>query len=114
MEIDSFNIVDEYLFDEYIGWVQITNNPEFYLLGMKSGLALFDIKTSKIEYINKEIPQYSNQRLNDSYVDTNGRLWYGSMEYKSIELYNGDLANILSIEGKVKIVDENYGITNMN
>ena len=43
MDINSFNIIEEYLLDEYIGWVQITNKPELYLVGMKSGIALFDI-----------------------------------------------------------------------
>ena len=112
MDIDSFDIVDEFFFNEYIGWVQLTNDPDSYLIGLQSGLAIFNIRKSKIKYINKDIPSYPKQRLNDSYVDGNGRLWYGSMEYESIELYNGVLANILSTKGKVKIVDEDYGITN--
>ena len=112
MDIDSFNIVDKYCFNEYIGWVQITNDPEYYLIGLKSGIAILNIRNSGIKFINKEIPQHSNQRLNDSFVDTNGRLWYGSMEHKTIELYNGVLAKFSSKEDKVKIIDEGYGITN--
>ncbi len=112
MNINSFNIIDEYSFNEYIGWVQITNDPEHYLIGLQSGIATLNVKNSKIKFINKEIPQHSNQRLNDSFVDNSGRLWYGSMEYKSIELYNGVLATYSSKEGKAKIIDEDYGITN--
>ena len=112
MDIDSFKIVDEYFFNEYIGWVQITDDPEFYLIGLKSGLAIFNIKTEKIKFINKEIPEYSNQRLNDSFIDTNGQLWYGSMESESIELYNGVLAKFSSKQKKIEIIDREYGITN--
>ena len=112
MDIDSLNIIDEYCFNEFIGWVQITNNPEYYLIGLKSGIATLNIKSSKIKFINKEIPQYSNQRLNDSFIDKNGKLWYGSMEYKSIELYNGVLAKFSSSENKAIIMDKGYGITN--
>ena len=112
MDINSFNIIEEYLLDEYIGWVQITNKPELYLVGMKSGIALFDIQKSKLNYINKDIPQYSNQRLNDSFVDTNGKVWYGTMEQGAIQLYNGVLANYSSADKKVIIHDDDYGITN--
>jgi xylono-1,5-lactonase len=112
MHPDSFEIENQYNFDEYVAWVQLTNNKNLYLLGMQSGLAIFNIISSEIKFINKEIPQHSNQRLNDSFVGTNGRLWYGSMEHKSIELYNGVLAYFSSKEGKVKIMDEGYGITN--
>jgi xylono-1,5-lactonase len=112
MEIDSFEIVDEYLFDEYIGWVQITNNPNIYLIGLQSGIAIFNIKTSEISFINNEIPKYTYQRLNDSFVDTFGNLWYGTMEHKSVNYYNGVLACYMSKNEKVKIVDDGYGITN--
>ena len=112
MDIDSFKIVDEYYFNEYIGWVQITNQPGYYIIGLKSGIATFNVEDSEIKFINKEVPQYSYQRLNDSFVDVKGRLWYGSMEYKSIELYNGVLATFSSKEDKVNIRDVGYGITN--
>ena len=112
MDIDSFKIVDEFCFNEYIGWVQITNKPGYYIIGLKSGIATFNVENSEIKFINKEVPQYSYQRLNDSFVDVRGRLWYGSMEYKSIEYYNGVLANFSSKEDKVNIRDVGYGITN--
>ena len=49
----SLDITDEYIFDEYVCWVQLTNNKNIYLLGMRSGLAIFNIKTCEIKYINK-------------------------------------------------------------
>jgi len=112
MDIDSFNIVDEYLFDEYIGWAQLTDKPELYLVGMKSGIALFDFQKFQLNYINKDIPQFPNQRLNDSFIDINGKVWYGTMEEENIHLYNGILASYSSKDKKVIIHDNGYGITN--
>ena len=58
----------------------------------------------KIKYINKDIPSYPKQRLNDSYVDANGRLWYGSMEYESIELYSqGKRSRVILKQSRNKI-----------
>ena len=82
MDIDTFQIKDEYHFDEYIGWVQLTNKKNYYLVGLQSGVALFNLKLLKVKFINKEIPLYPNQRLNDSYIDSNGNLWFGSMEHQ--------------------------------
>ena len=111
MDIDSFKIVDEYSFEEYIGWVQITNNPQYYLIGLQSGIAKLDKRNSEINFINKDIPQHPYQRLNDSYIDAECRLWYGSMEYESVEFYDGVLANF-SLDEEVLISDVGYGITN--
>ncbi len=111
MDIDSFKIVDEYYFNEYIGWVQITNQPGYYIIGLKSGIATFNVESSEIKFINKEVPQYPYQRLNDSFVDIRGRLWYGSMEYESVKFYDGVLANF-SLGDEIFISDVGYGITN--
>ncbi|MAG61008.1 hypothetical protein CL619_04435 [archaeon] len=112
MHPNSFEIVDEYSFDEYVCWVQLTNNDNLYLLGMQSGLAIFNIHTSEIKYINKEIPQEPSQRLNDSFVDFRGRVWFGSMEYKSADIFSGVLASYSSKDRKIIIQDDAYGITN--
>jgi len=112
MHPDSFEIVNEYSFNEYVAWVQLTNNDNLYLLGMQSGLAIFNIQTSVLKYINKEIPNKPCQRLNDSFVDRHGRVWYGSMEHESEKIYNGVFASYLSKDRKIKIHDDNYGISN--
>ena len=112
VEIDSFEIVTEYQFDEYIGWVQLTNNPDLYLIGLKSGIAVLDTKTLIIKFINKEIPHCATQRLNDSFVDPSGGLWYGTMDLELNHLYNGVLARYSSKDGKPMILDGGYGIPN--
>jgi len=107
----SLDITDEYIFDEYVCWVQLTNNKNIYLLGMQSGLAIFNIKTCEIKYLNKDIPQHTSQRLNDSFVDLFGRVWYGSMEHESSDMLSGVL---VSYSSKIKIIihDDGYGVTN--
>ena len=112
MHPDSFEIVNEYSFNEYVAWVQLTNNDNLYLLGMQSGLAILNFHTSELKYINKEIPKELSQRLNDSFVDINGRVWFGSMEHESDDIFSGVLASYLSKDRKIKIHDDNYGITN--
>lgn len=112
MDIDSFEIVDKYSFDEYVCWAQLTNDSNFYLLGMKSGLAIIDVRTSELNYINNDIPNRPSQRLNDSFVDKSGRVWYGTMEHDSIDDIKGVLAHYSSNMTKPIVVDEDYGITN--
>lgn len=112
MHPDSFEIVNEYSFDEYVAWVQLTNNDNLYLLGMQYGLAIFNLQTSELKYINKEIPKESSQRLNDSFVDIHGRVWYGSMEHESDNIFSGVLASYSSKDRKTIIHDASYGITN--
>jgi xylono-1,5-lactonase len=112
MKPDSFEIVDDYKFDEFVCWVQLTNNSNYYLLGMKSGLAILDIRTSELSYINNKIPNKPSQRLNDSFVDQIGRIWYGTMEHGPSDDFMSVLANYSSNMAKPIIVDDGYGITN--
>ena len=112
MNIDNFEIVDEYQLEEFIGWVQLTNDPKLYLIGLKSGVAIFNIENSELKYLNKDIPPHSYQRLNDSYIDKTGRLWFGSMEFESVKYYDGVLANLSSGNKAAFVCDAGYGITN--
>jgi xylono-1,5-lactonase len=52
-----------------------------FIVGLRSGLHDFDPETGTFllrQRIEAEIP---NNRLNDAYVDSTGRLWFGTMDY---------------------------------
>jgi len=50
-----------------------------FVAGLKTGLHRFDPRSGEFILIAKVEPDHLDNRLNDAYVDTAGRLWFGSM-----------------------------------
>ena len=50
------------------------------LCGLRSGLYRFEPASNRFDLITKVDPAYPANRLNDGYVDAQGRLWFGTMD----------------------------------
>jgi sugar lactone lactonase YvrE len=99
-------------FNEPLAWVLPTTLGNKYLLGLKSGIALFDIRRPEnIVWVNQDFPEESYCRLNDACVDSTGRVWYGSMNMQNPSFSDGHLASFSSKEG-LHIHDEGFTVTN--
>lgn len=113
IEIDIGSKKDRFwVFEEPVAWVLPTIIHGKYLIGLKAGIALFDIyKPDNIIWINKNFPVDDNSRLNDACVDSSGRIWYGSMNMLNPSASDGRLASFSAKEG-LHIHDEGFTVTN--
>ena len=111
VDIDSYS--NRYWkFKESLAWVLPTSISGKYLLGLKSGIALFDFKKPDYLYwVNRDFPGVINGRLNDVYVDATGRIWYGSMNMDTPWAQDGRLASFTLRDG-VNIHDDGFTVTN--
>jgi xylono-1,5-lactonase len=101
-------------FSEPIGWAIPIANSEQILIGLKSGVALFNFfdLEEKIQWICQTFPEKSDQRLNDAKIDKFGRLWFGSISSIDESYPVGALARFNFQENNLKIIDTNYKVTN--
>ncbi len=81
-----------------------------WVVGLKSGLHLFDADTGCGAQLAEVEPQSPHNRLNDGCVDRNGRLWFGSMHDGETDA-TGALYR-LEADGAVSKHDAGYVITN--
>ena len=51
-----------------------------FVAGLQTGLSHFDERDGSFTHICDPEPDLPGNRLNDATVDTNGRLWFGSMD----------------------------------
>ena len=79
------------------------------LCGLRSGLYRFDPPSSGFELIVRVIEPHTAHRLNDGYVDAQGRLWFGTMDNDE-----RDAAGILYrfSDNRLERMDDGYVITN--
>lgn len=80
-----------------------------FIVGCKTGLYDFYPKTGHFEFLTHVEPGLPSNRLNDGYVDSQGRLWFGSMDddeqRATGKLYRYDARGL-------KVMDDDYVITN--
>ncbi|MGA9658508.1 MAG: SMP-30/gluconolactonase/LRE family protein [Asticcacaulis sp.] len=80
-----------------------------FIVGTKTGLYDFDPKTGAFTFRTVVEPDHPGNRLNDGYVDPQGRLWFGSMhddeEHPTGKLYRYDSRGLT-------VMDDDYVITN--
>jgi sugar lactone lactonase YvrE len=99
-------------FNEPLAWILPTTLDDKYLIGLKSGIALFDIKKpNNLKWVNQKFPEEDYCRLNDAFVDSIGRVWYGSMNMLSPTLSDGRLASFSPREG-LYIHEDGFTVTN--
>lgn len=99
-------------FDETLGWVLKTGRPGAYLLGLRSGIAGFDIEQPEcLQWINRDFPGHPSHRLNDACADAQGRVWYGSMSNADPMTQGGELASYAPKDG-MQIHDCRFTVTN--
>ena len=96
--------------DKEIGFIAHVKNNTF-VLGLKSELRIFNIKTKKIYKSIKIEEDKPFNRINDGKTDEKGRLWFGTMDNPERNIKNGSL---YCLDKKLKLheVDNKYYITN--
>lgn len=111
LDIDSHaNRVWE--FDQPLAWILPTTFKGKYLLGFRSGIALYDLsKPSDIYWVSKDFPGAESCRLNDACVDSTGKVWYGSMNMLDPSSKDGQLASF-SVNDGPHIHDSGFTVTN--
>jgi xylono-1,5-lactonase len=101
-----------YSFEEEVCWVLMTNRKGLYLVGLGSGVIVFDkfeAEThARLEY---SFPSEKINRLNDACVAPDGRVWLGSMHRNSPDMKTGRLASF-KLGNTLKQHDSNFQITN--
>jgi sugar lactone lactonase YvrE len=102
--------LESWIFDERIGWVQLTTSNGIYILGLQSGILLFNTNTQEKLWFYRGFPASSAYRLNDSFVDAYGTIWFGSMRVSGSR-YGGEFASF-NIKDGLRIHDDGYGVTN--
>lgn len=65
---------------EPVGFVRLTVEPGILLLGLKSGVARYDLRTGERELRLRPEPDRPGNRLNDADVLADGSLLFGSMD----------------------------------
>ena len=99
-------------FNEPLAWVLPTKLNGKYLLGLKSGIGLFDIcKPDNFIWSNQDFPGKNHCRLNDACVDSTGKVWYGSMNVLNPFSSDGRLASFSPRDG-LCIHDDGFTVTN--
>lgn len=113
IEVDlASESVRSWRFDEPLAWVLKTTASEKYVLGLKSGIALFDTqKPDALHWINGDFPGHHMRRLNDACVAADGLIWYGSMNMDDSSGKDGQLASF-SVSDGLKIHDQGFTVTN--
>jgi len=77
--------------------------------GLRSGLYRFDPAAGSFALITKVDAQHPGNRLNDGYVDAQGRLWFGTMDDEARKP-TGSLYRFA--QGHLEQMDDGYVITN--
>ena len=99
-------------FDEPLGWVLKTPRLGVYLLGLGSGIACFKIdQPSRLRWINRDFPSNPSCRLNDACTDSQGKIWYGSMNNVNPAAKDGQLASF-SLKDGLHVHDSQFTVTN--
>jgi sugar lactone lactonase YvrE len=98
-------------FNEKTCWIQLTTDPNFYLVGLQTSLAILNRHTGSTQLLQSVLNQSSTDRLNDAYVDKDGRVWFGTMSQKHPRQASGHLFSFDSLRGLVSH-DQHYQIAN--
>lgn len=94
---------------EQVGFVLPTAGGG-WVAGLQSGLHRFDPETGAFDLFAAPEPHPPGNRLNDGFVDPEGRLWFGTM-HDSETARTGALHR-LGPDGRCPVQDDGYGITN--
>lgn len=91
-----------------VGFVVLASDHKL-IAGMQDGLYLFDPINKSFEFLGDPEPDYPGNRLNDGTVDSEGRLWFGSMHD---EMTDTSGALYCYSDGAFTKADDGYIITN--
>lgn len=62
-----------------VGFLAEAGNEKL-ILGLQEGLALFDLTSQELSWLQDVEKERDNQRCNDGKCDAQGRLWFGTMD----------------------------------
>ena len=102
--------VSSFSFAEPIGWIVERAGRDDFLIGLKSGVAEFDMTTGSTKVLLELETDKPNNRLNDAKVDPAGTLWAGTKD-DTDQTASGTLYRI-DPHLRVTVIDEGYGVTN--
>lgn len=95
---------------EPIGWIVERAGRTDFLVGLKSGVASFNIESGAISPVVDPEPDRPDNRLNDAKVDAAGRLWFGTKDDVA-DTPSGALYR-LDTDGMLTRQDDGYVVTN--
>ncbi|MBP1183952.1 SMP-30/gluconolactonase/LRE family protein [Methylobacterium sp. PvR107] len=97
-------------FPEPLGWIIPRAGRRDFIVGLKSGFAVFDLEAGRLTPIGDPEPEYPDNRLNDAKVDGAGRIWAGSM-HQAETAVSGALHR-LDPDLTWRRMDTRYGVAN--
>jgi D-xylonolactonase len=97
-------------FPEPLGWIIPRAGRRDFIVGLKSGFAVFDLEADRLTPIGDPEPEYPDNRLNDAKVDGAGRIWAGSM-HQAETAVSGALHR-LDPDLTWRRMDTRYGVAN--
>lgn len=65
---------------ERVGFVALTQDPDWVIAGFKSGLARLNLSTGETQPLAQPEPHKPGNRINDGHVGPGGRLYFGTMD----------------------------------
>ncbi|MBZ6077796.1 SMP-30/gluconolactonase/LRE family protein [Microvirga puerhi] len=67
---------------EAVGFIALTGDPEIPVVGLKSGLARFDLRSGRATLLVSPEPDLPDNRINDGHVGPDGAIYFGTMDDK--------------------------------
>jgi D-xylonolactonase len=102
--------IERWPMPERIGWVVERAHATNFIAGFQSGFAELTLEPFAVRHLVNPEPQLPGNRMNDCYVDREGRLWAGTMEV-TIQHDTGSLYRF-EPDLRVSRMDSGYLVTN--
>lgn len=97
---------------ETVGWVLPARSAGRYVVGLGSGIAVFDtLRPGEPRWLDRGFPGDPRCRLNDACADRSGRIWYGSMHASDADCAVGRFASFSAGRGPI-VHDTGFGVVN--
>jgi len=114
MRFDTGPLFVKY-FDCMVCWIRPTTESDIYIVGLQFKIILWNWKLDKVVDEIYCFPDFLHLgcRLNDSFVDQKGKLWFGIMEFQpEADSTTGRLCMFDPSAGVVRDLDEGYSVPN--
>ncbi|MEO8151490.1 MAG: SMP-30/gluconolactonase/LRE family protein [Rhizobacter sp.] len=98
-------------FDEEISAVAERATEPGLLVTLRSGFALFNTDTAKLQHLHNPEPQQPGNRFNDGKCDAQGRFWGGTMDF-GCKLPTGALYRFDAKQRCTMAFDARFAVTN--
>lgn len=75
------HVLSTWAMPEMIGWIVEREHHQGFIAGFESGFAELTLDPLVIQPIGDPEPHLENSRMNDAKVDSDGRIWAGTMDH---------------------------------